>query len=56
MYEMLTGLPPFYSQDVQKMYSKIMAAKVRYPDSISRDARDILEKVLSLFFAFQFFL
>ena len=28
MYEMLTGLPPFYSQDVQVMYQKIMTAKV----------------------------
>jgi serine/threonine protein kinase len=32
MFEMLTGLPPFYSQDVQQMYSKIMSAKVKYPD------------------------
>jgi serine/threonine protein kinase len=28
MYEMLTGLPPFYSQDVQEMYNKIMNDKV----------------------------
>ena len=49
MFEMLTGLPPFYSQDVQKMYSKIMSAKVKYPDSIGPEARDLLEKV-SFFF------
>jgi serine/threonine protein kinase len=24
MYEMLTGLPPFYSKDVQQMYQKIL--------------------------------
>lgn len=30
MYEMLTGLPPFYSQDVQEMYNKIMNDKVRH--------------------------
>mmetsp|Transcript_13877 Transcript_13877/g.21591 ORF Transcript_13877/g.21591 Transcript_13877/m.21591 type:complete len:470 (-) Transcript_13877:58-1467(-) len=47
MFEMLTGLPPFYSQDVQKMYSKIMSAKVKYPDTIGPDARDLLEKLLT---------
>jgi len=33
MYEMLTGLPPFYSQDVQQMYFKIMHAKLEIPDT-----------------------
>mmetsp|Transcript_21157 Transcript_21157/g.59545 ORF Transcript_21157/g.59545 Transcript_21157/m.59545 type:complete len:460 (+) Transcript_21157:176-1555(+) len=46
MFEMLTGLPPFYSQDVQQMYSKIMTAKVKYPDHISDDAKDLLQKLL----------
>jgi len=32
MYEMLTGLPPFYSQDVQQMYFKIMHAKLELPE------------------------
>lgn len=46
MYEMLTGLPPFYSQDVQQMYQKIMTAKLNIPKTISDDARDLLEKLL----------
>eukprot|EP00013_Stygamoeba_regulata_P015049 CAMPEP_0177681830 /NCGR_PEP_ID=MMETSP0447-20121125/30932_1 /TAXON_ID=0 /ORGANISM="Stygamoeba regulata, Strain BSH-02190019" /LENGTH=476 /DNA_ID=CAMNT_0019191287 /DNA_START=108 /DNA_END=1538 /DNA_ORIENTATION=- len=46
MFEMLTGLPPFYSQDVQQMYSKIMSAKLNIPKSISPEARDLLEKLL----------
>ena len=54
MFEMLTGLPPFYSQDVQKMYSKIMSAKVKYPDTISADARDLLEKVFLFLYFFIF--
>mgnify|MGYP003642008607 CR=1 FL=1 len=45
MFEMLTGLPPFYSQDVQQMYSKIMTAKVKYPDHISESAKDLLQQV-----------
>ena len=46
MYEMLTGLPPFYSQDVQQMYSKIMNAKLVIPDNISPEARDLVSKFL----------
>lgn len=46
MFEMLTGLPPFYSQDVQQMYSKIMTAKLNIPKNISDEARSLLEQLL----------
>jgi serine/threonine protein kinase len=46
MFEMLTGLPPFYSQDVQQMYSKIMNAKLTMPEHISDDAKDLLTQLL----------
>jgi len=46
MYEMLTGLPPFYSQDVQQMYFKIMHAKLEIPDAVDGDTREILLKLL----------
>jgi len=46
MYEMLTGLPPFYSQDVQQMYQKIMTAKLNIPKTMSDEARGLLEKLL----------
>jgi len=42
MYEMLTGLPPFYSQDVQQMYFKIMHAKLEIPDTVDSETRSIL--------------
>jgi len=42
MFEMLTGLPPFYCQDVQVMYSKIMNAKLEIPDYVSKDAAGLL--------------
>jgi len=42
MYEMLTGLPPFYSQDVQQMYFKIMHAKLELPDTLPSETRSIL--------------
>jgi len=46
MFEMLTGLPPFYSQDFQQMYSKIMTAKLNIPKSVSESAKNLLEAVL----------
>jgi len=46
MYEMLTGLPPFYCEDVQQMYTKIMTAELEIPDFISAPANDLLTKLL----------
>jgi RAC serine/threonine-protein kinase len=46
LYEMLTGLPPFYSQDVQEMYRKIMTDKLTFPDFMHPDARSLLEQLL----------
>jgi serine/threonine protein kinase len=46
MYEMLNGLPPFYSQDIQAMYSKIMTAKLTFPDYFSTESCDFLSKLL----------
>jgi serine/threonine protein kinase len=46
MFEMLTGLPPFYCQDVQVMYSKIMHAKLEIPGYISKEAAQLLTGLL----------
>eukprot|EP01133_Synstelium_polycarpum_P012976 gene12976-15251_t len=46
LFEMLTGLPPFYSQDVQEMYKKIMGERLQFPAHISVDARSLLEQLL----------
>jgi len=46
IFEMLTGLPPFYSQDVQQMYSKIMNEDLVVPDGVSANAKDLLTKLL----------
>lgn len=47
MFEMLTGLPPFYSEDVQQMYQKIMTARLQIPKTVSDEAKDLLEKLLT---------
>jgi len=46
MFEMLTGLPPFYSQDVQEMYNKIMNDKLVFPPHVSPEARSLLTALL----------
>jgi len=46
LFEMLNGLPPFYDEDVQEMYTKILSAELEMPDFISNEAADLLVKLL----------
>jgi len=46
IYEMLTGLPPFYSEDVQLMYSKIMKEKLHFPKKMNEDAKSLISALL----------
>jgi len=47
MYEMLTGLPPFYSQNINIMYQKILNGELRFPSYISPEAQSLLEGLLT---------
>ncbi len=46
LYELLTGLPPHYNQNRLKMYEDIVNKKVSFPRSLSKDATDILKRML----------
>lgn len=46
VYEMLVGLPPFYSTDVNTMYEKILRGELNFPAYVSPDARAILALLL----------
>lgn len=46
LYEMLTGLPPFFNQNLHVMYEKIIRAKLTFPSYLSQDARLILASLL----------
>ncbi|GEQ67051.1 hypothetical protein JCM33374_g714 [Metschnikowia sp. JCM 33374] len=47
LYEMLTGLPPFYDDDVSTMYKKILQNPLKFPSFLSgTDAEDLLTKLL----------
>jgi len=47
IYEMLTGLPPFYSQNINIMYQKILNGELRFPSFVSPDAQNLLEGFLT---------
>jgi hypothetical protein len=40
---MLTGLPPFYSTDRDKMYHDIVEAELHYPPYLSATVIDLLK-------------
>jgi len=40
---MLTGLPPFYSKDRDKLFKNIKAAAIKYPNYLSKDALSLLQ-------------
>jgi serine/threonine protein kinase len=46
LYEMLTGLPPFYSENINEMYELILRSPLRFPDSVSPAARSLLKGLL----------
>jgi len=45
LYEMLTGLPPFYSEDQNEMYQRILEEDLTFPMFVAPLARDILTRV-----------
>merc|ERR1711988_393368 len=48
LYEMLTGLPPFYSKDRDRLFEKIRNDKLTFPsDKVSRNARKLLIGLLT---------
>jgi serine/threonine protein kinase len=41
LYEMMTGLPPFYNQNLNVMYERILHAPIPLPKYLSKDARSV---------------
>ncbi len=46
LYEMLTGLPPFYSQNRDEMYHNIVHKQLTFPDHLSASAVKLLKGLL----------
>ncbi|KAG0051908.1 AGC protein kinase Gad8 [Gryganskiella cystojenkinii] len=47
LYEMMTGLPPFYDENIHEMYRKILQDELRFPDDVAPEARSLLTGLLT---------
>jgi serine/threonine protein kinase len=47
LFEMLTGLPPFYCRDREKLFEKIRRGTLEYPKYLSPRAQQILRGLLT---------
>lgn len=48
LYEMLTGLPPYYDENTNEMYRKILQEPLTFPgELVPSSARDLLSKLLN---------
>eukprot|EP00826_Nyctotherus_ovalis_P003268 TRINITY_DN10663_c0_g1_i2.p1 TRINITY_DN10663_c0_g1~~TRINITY_DN10663_c0_g1_i2.p1 ORF type:complete len:115 (-),score=40.05 TRINITY_DN10663_c0_g1_i2:282-626(-) len=43
LYELLTGLPPYYDYDIDTMYHNIAFGKLKVPRYVSLEARAVLK-------------
>lgn len=46
LYEMIGGLPPFYDENTNVMYNKILNEPLKFHDFFSADVTDLLSKVI----------
>jgi serine/threonine protein kinase len=46
LYEMLCGLPPFFSEDREKMYKDIIFSPINIPNYLSHDCKSLLKGLL----------
>lgn len=47
LYEMLTGIPPFYNEDTQTLYKNIKTAKLTFPSYVGEQAKDIIKVLMN---------
>jgi serum/glucocorticoid-regulated kinase 2 len=47
LFEMLTGLPPFYDENTNEMYRKILQDELRFPEDMSDSAISLLRGLLN---------
>ena len=45
LFELMVGMPPFFSDNTHLMYKKILFAEVQYPATMSPEARSLLQGV-----------
>ncbi|CAM4606236.1 cAMP-dependent protein kinase catalytic subunit alpha-like isoform X1 [Lepidochelys kempii] len=48
IYEMVAGYPPFFTDQIMKLYEKIVSGKFQFPAYFSFDLRDLLRNLLQV--------
>mmetsp|Transcript_39494 Transcript_39494/g.37958 ORF Transcript_39494/g.37958 Transcript_39494/m.37958 type:complete len:80 (-) Transcript_39494:589-828(-) len=46
LYEILCGLPPFFSEDREKMYKDILFSPINIPTHLSKECKHLLRSLL----------
>ena len=46
LYEFLVGLPPYYTENIKKLYQDIREAKLQFPSYVSVEAKNLMRKLL----------
>ncbi|KLO18247.1 AGC/Akt protein kinase [Schizopora paradoxa] len=46
LYEMMTGLPPFYDENVNTMYQRILRDPLLFPNDMSHEAKSVMTGLL----------
>ena len=52
LYEMLVGKPPLHGHDEEELFISIAVHSVNYPQSMSKEAKDICKGVRYLLYGF----
>eukprot|EP01156_Anaeramoeba_ignava_P022698 Anaeramoba_ignava/c20958_g1_i1.p1 GENE.c20958_g1_i1~~c20958_g1_i1.p1 ORF type:complete len:424 (-),score=137.80 c20958_g1_i1:27-1298(-) len=46
LYEMFVGVPPFFSENTNLLFQKVLKAPLKFPQQVPQDARDLISKLL----------
>ena len=47
LYELVTGLPPYYSNNKDVLFENILSCELNFPDFCSPEIKDFLSKLLN---------
>lgn len=46
LYEMVVGQPPYFNEDMNKLFDNIKSGKLRFPSSLSFEVKSLISKLL----------
>lgn len=47
LYEMLTGMPPYYSRDIDQLFNNIKYSQLSFPPFVSQTAKELINLVMN---------